>query len=226
MNTTTIFLIFFHVSNLMAFLAFLLRDQLQLRLLMAVSFVMQGLYYYSVPGGPLVDPLFWKIVSFIANVGMIVLLFGGKIDFGIPDDLRGLFRQIAVLTPGQFRKLVAFAGRNRADDMPLLVEGDHPHELYYLIRGQAEITKGTSRRVIGPDIFLGEIAFLTGAPASATVRLLEDAECVSWHSAKLKALMSRDKAIDIALRGLFNSDLASKVAASVPMPSGAAKMSA
>jgi len=143
MNTTTIFLIFFHVSNLMAFLAFLLRDQLQLRLLMAVSFVMQGLYYYSVPGGPLFDPLFWKIVSFIANVGMIVLLFGGKIDFGIPDELRGLFRQIAVLTPGQFRKLVAFAGRSKPDDMPLLVEGDHPHQLYYLIRGQAEITKGS-----------------------------------------------------------------------------------
>jgi len=224
MNTTTIFLIFFHVSNLMAFLAFLLRDQLQLRLLMAVSFVMQGLYYYSVPGGPLFDPLFWKIVSFIANVGMIVLLFGGKIDFGIPDELRGLFRQIAVLTPGQFRKLVAFAGRSKPDDMPLLVEGDHPHQLYYLIRGQAEITKGSSRHVIGPDIFLGEIAFLTGAAASATVRLLDDAECVSWDSAKLKALMARDKAIDIALRGLFNSDLAGKVASSVPLPTGKAKV--
>lgn len=224
MNTTTIFLIFFHVSNLMAFLAFLLRDQLQLRLLMAVSFVMQGLYYYSVPGGPLFDPLFWKIVSFIANVGMIVLLFGGKIDFGIPDELRGLFRQIAVLTPGQFRKLVAFAGRSKPDDMPLLVEGDHPHQLYYLIRGQAEITKGSSRHVIGPDIFLGEIAFLTGAAASATVRLLDDAECVSWDSPKLKALMARDKAIDIALRGLFNSDLAGKVASSVPLPTGKAKV--
>ena len=217
MSVTTIFLIFFHISNLMAFLAFLLRDQLQLRLLMAVSLFLQGLYYYSVPGGPLFDPLFWKIVSFIANVAMIVLLFGGKIDFGIPEDMRSLFHKVAVLTPGHFRRLLAGSKRTKASHTPILFEGQHPQELHFLLRGQAEIAKGTSRHLIGPDIFLGEIAFITGSAASATVRLLDGAECVTWDSVKLKSLMGRDKAIDIALRGLFNSDLATKVAGSVPL---------
>jgi hypothetical protein len=72
----------------MAFLAFLLRDQLQLRLLMGLSLFLQALYYYAIPGGPLFDPLFWKVVSFVANLVMIVLVFGGKLDFGIPEDLR------------------------------------------------------------------------------------------------------------------------------------------
>ena len=68
-TATTLFTALFHVSNLMAFLAFLLRDQLQLRLMMAVSLFLQGLYYYAIPGGPFFDPLFWKVVSFARQHG-------------------------------------------------------------------------------------------------------------------------------------------------------------
>jgi hypothetical protein len=49
------------------------------------------------------------------------------------------------------------------------------------------------------------------------VRLGEDAECLSWDSASLRSLMAKDKAIDIAMRGIFNHDLAAKVANSVPL---------
>ena len=113
-----IFVLLFHLSNLMAFLAFLLRDQLQLRLLMALSLLLQALYYYSIPGGPLFDPLFWKIVSFAANGVMIVMVFGGGLDFGVPEDLRELFDKMAVLTPGKFRKLVSRTVRVPSDGTP------------------------------------------------------------------------------------------------------------
>ena len=65
-------------------------------------------------------------------------------------------------------------------------------------------------------IFLGEIAFLTGGPASATVTLSSDAECIVWNVDELHKLMKADAAIDIAIRGLFNHDLAAKVAGSMP----------
>jgi Cyclic nucleotide-binding domain len=212
-----LFTILFHVSNLMAFLAFLLRDQLQLRLLMAVSLFLQGLYYYVIPGGPFFDPLFWKIVSFLANVLMIVLVFGGRLDFGIPSDLRGLYDKISVLTPGQFRKLIKIATRTVASDQPLLQEGQRPDKLHFLLKGNASITKGQSSHTMAPGVFLGEIAFLNGAAASATVRLGENSECVTWPSHALKSMMQRDKALDIAMRGIFNHDLAAKVASSIPM---------
>jgi Cyclic nucleotide-binding domain len=216
-TATMLFTVLFHVSNLMAFLAFLLRDQLQLRLMMAVSLFLQGLYYYTIPGGPFFDPLFWKIVSFIANMMMIVLVFGGRIDFGIPEDMRGLYEKISVLSPGQFRKLVKLSKRSVSSNVPLLVEGQHPTALHYLLVGQCRIEKGNSVHAMGAGIFLGEIAFLNNAPASATVRLLEGAKCVTWNSADLKALMRKDKSIDIAMRGIFNHDLAAKLAGSVPL---------
>jgi Cyclic nucleotide-binding domain len=216
-SPTNIFIILFHLSNLMAFLAFLLRDQLQLRLLMAVSLLLQGLYYYAIPGGPLFDPLFWKIVSFLANLAMIVLVFGGKLDFGIPSDLRSLFKKINVLSPGQFRKLAKLSTRTFGGDGPLLIEGEKPTQLHYLLKGDAAIIKNGTRHSIAPDVFLGEIAFLNNSTASATVHLLEGAECISWDAEALRKLMRTDKAIDIAMRGVFNHDLAAKVANSVPI---------
>jgi hypothetical protein len=213
----TIFTILFHVSNLMAFLAFLLRDQMHLRLLMAVSLFLQGLYYYAIPGGPLIDPLFWKVVSFLANLIMIVLVFGGRLDFGIPADLRTLFDKISVLSPGQFRKLIKTSTRTSSGLAAILTEGEKPTHLHYLLKGEATLHKGTHQHAIQPDTFLGEIAFLNQGAASATVTLNEGAECISWKTDDLRALMRKDKAIDIAMRGVFNHDLAAKVAKSVPL---------
>jgi CRP-like cAMP-binding protein len=214
----TVFTLLFHVSNLMAFLAFLLRDQLQLRVMMAVSLFLQGLYYYSIPGGPLFDPLFWKVVSFAANLLMILLVFGGRIDFGIPADLRSLYEKINVLTPGQFRKLIRSSTRTTSSDQPLLIENQKPDKLHYLLSGSANIKKGESSHTVANGIFLGEVAFLNETSASATVQLHEGAECVSWDSKTLKSMMHKDRALDIAMRGVFNHDLAAKVARSIPLP--------
>jgi Cyclic nucleotide-binding domain len=214
---TQLFTALFHISNLMAFLAFLLRDQLKLRLLMAISLFLQGLYYYAIPGGPFYDPLFWKIVSFAANILMIVLVFNGRIDFGIPPDLRGLYERIAVLNPGQFRKLLRPCFRTTATPEPLLVTGEKPKHLHYLLKGSAIISKNGSTHAIASGVFLGEVAFLNNSTASATVTLHPESECLSWDVETLKALMQKDKSIDIAMRGFFNHDLAAKVAASVPL---------
>jgi hypothetical protein len=217
LNPTFLFTALFHISNLMAFLAFLLRDQLQLRLMMAVSLFLQGLYYYAIPGGPFFDPLFWKVVSFIANMAMIVLVFGGKLDFGIPADLRSLYEKIRVLTPGQFRKLAKITSRTSVHDKPLLTENERPAQIFYLLKGGARITKAHQSQTIAPGVFLGEIAFLNGSKASATVQLLPDSLCACWDTATLHKLMKSDKSIDIAMRGTFNHDLAAKVAASMPL---------
>jgi hypothetical protein len=213
----SIFVVLFHISNLMAFLAFLLRDQLQLRLLMGLSLFLQALYYYALPGGPLFDPLFWKVVSFIANLVMIILVFGGRINFGIPEDLRPLFNRMAVLTPGQFRKLTARTVRVHGGGAAILTEGMKPDRLYYLLRGEAQIIKNRQTTKLQSGAFLGEIAFLSDLHASATVVLDDGAECLAWNRAALLQLMKKDPAIDIAMRGFFNHDLAHKVARSVPI---------
>ncbi|NMD07176.1 MAG: cyclic nucleotide-binding domain-containing protein [Phyllobacteriaceae bacterium] len=217
LNFSSIFVLLFHFSNLMAFLAFLLRDQLQLRLLMGISLFLQALYYYAIPGGPFFDPLFWKVVSFVANAVMIVLVFGGSLDFGIPEDLRSLFDKMAVLTPGQFRKLTARTVRVHGGGAAILTEGMKPDRLYYLLKGEAQIIKNRQTANLQAGAFLGEIAFLSDLPATATVVLNQGAECIAWNRAALLQTMKKDAALDIAMRGFFNHDPAYKVARSVPI---------
>ena len=51
-----IFPALYHLANGLALLSLIMRDQLHLRLVMAVSLVLQGLYYFALPGGPLNGP--------------------------------------------------------------------------------------------------------------------------------------------------------------------------
>ncbi|MEO8668173.1 MAG: cyclic nucleotide-binding domain-containing protein [Bauldia sp.] len=215
-STSSIFPILFHVGNAIALLAFLLRDQLWLRLVLVVSFALQALYYFALPGGPLYDPLFWKIMWIAANLAMIAALFRDRLPYGIDGDLTPLFKRISVLTHGQFRRLIRPTERIKgsAGAPPILSYGEQSSALYYLIAGTASVHKHGRTIPVAAGSFLGEIAFLTHSGATATVTLDEGAECLSWPAEALVGLLAKDPALDIAMRGLFNHDLAGKVSAS------------
>jgi CRP-like cAMP-binding protein len=213
----------YHLANGLALLSLLMRDQFHLRLVFAVSLILQGLYYAAIPGGPLFDPLFWKVFSSITNFAMIGILFHDRIDFGIKDNLRDLRDRIKVLSPGQFRRLTATAKHVHGPLESILVQNEIPDTVYYIIKGHASVHKDGGTIRLSHGSFLGEIAFLTGGAATATVSLDADAECVCWTHADLHALAEKDVAIDIALRGLFNHDLAHKVSRSALSSIPAAK---
>jgi CRP-like cAMP-binding protein len=175
--------------------------------------VLQALYYLWLPTGVLLDPLLWKVLTILLNGGMIALIFRDRFGYGIDSELRPLFEAMRVLNPGQFRRLVKGTARI-AGPMPILALGVRPDALYYVLHGEAEITKDARRLRVGAGTFLGEIAFISGGVATADVAVIEGGLALAWNVAELKALMARDKHIDIALRGLLSHDLAAKTAQS------------
>ena len=60
-----------------------------------------------------------------------------------------------------------------------------PDRLYYLLKGEAQIIKNRQTANLQAGAFLGEIAFLSDLPASATVVLNQGAECIAWNRAAL-----------------------------------------
>ncbi|MBN9026471.1 MULTISPECIES: cyclic nucleotide-binding domain-containing protein [Kaistia] len=202
--------IIFHVGNAIALIAYLFRDQIHLRVVVIVSMILQSSYYVLISaGGPLWDPLSWKILTIVVNVVMIALLFRDRLRFGIDDEVKPLFEAFGVLSPGQFRRLLACAER-RGGAMPLTERGVRPTSLFHVLSGAAEVNKDGRRLGVGAGSFIGEIAFLTGGPATADVRLQAGARVLQWDVGRLRALMRKEKAIDIALRGLLSHDLAVK----------------
>jgi len=213
MPMSTALEILFHVGNAITLIAFLFRDQIQLRAVMVLSMVLQALYYTWLPGGPWFDPLLWKLLTIALNVVMIVIILRDRYGYDIEADLRPLYEAIHVLSRGQFRRLIRVAARIEGP-RPILEQGGKPRHLYYLVKGTAEVSKGGRRLTVEPGVFLGEIAFLSGGEATADVTLSPGSEALSWPVAELRQLMGRDGTIEIGIRGVLSHDLAGKTARS------------
>ena len=85
-------------------------------------------------------------------------------------------------------------------------------QLVFIARGAASVEKaGTIVGVCGPGDFLGEMSFLTGKPASATVRVANQVRCCIYDPAVLKALAKRYPSIRQALEFSFNRNLVGKL---------------
>jgi CRP-like cAMP-binding protein len=202
-----------HVAALLFLLGFLSRDQFILRGLVLLGDLLYVLYFYFAPDEPLWGGIFWSAMFAIANVAMLWLIFLDEVQFSLRADERKLFDLLVDLTPGQFRKLLK-AGRQEVAAAPLVVtrENEPSNELYFIIDGRIAIGKGGHRTVSDGKTFIGEIAFLLGRPATATVTLEPGCHYCVWDSKALHAVLNGNSALRTALSAAMNRKLAEKVA--------------
>ena len=202
-----------HVAALLFLLGFLSRDQFILRGLVLLGDLLYVLYFYFAPVEPLWGGIFWSAMFAIANVAMLWLIFLDEVQFSLRADERKLFDLLVDLTPGQFRKLLK-AGRQEVAAAPLVVtrENEPSNALYFIIDGKITISKGGHRTVSEGKTFIGEIAFLLGRPATATVTLETGCHYCVWDSKALHAVLNRNPALRTALSAAMNRKLAEKVA--------------
>ncbi len=96
-------------------------------------------------------------------------------------------------------------------------EGRPVEDLMLVFSDRIVIGKAGHGFPIAGPAFVGEIAFLTGAPSSADVTLPDGGTVVRLPIAALKRQMARKPALSNAMVALFGQELARKVADSVPM---------
>lgn len=194
-------------------LAFLLRDELRLRLLYICSLNLYILYYYFAAEAPLWAPIFANGALIAANLLMIGIIVTERSTIGMSAADREFFRSFPLMKPGQFRVLRRVS-RDVEGPVTMVTQGAPVTELFFICEGRAEVDKSGQRFPIGPDCFVGEVAFISGTPASATVHLEEGARAVCWSHADLTRLFRRKPSLRVALLAHLNEDLARKVAAS------------
>ncbi|HQY74051.1 MAG TPA: cyclic nucleotide-binding domain-containing protein [Aestuariivirga sp.] len=202
-----------HVAALLFLLGFLSRDQFILRGLVLLGDLLYMLYFYFAPESPLWGGIFWSAMFALANVAMIWLIFLDEVQFSLKADERKLFDLLGELTPGQFRRLLK-AGRQEVATAPLVItrQNEPSNALYFVIDGKITIEKGGHRAVSEGQTFLGEIAFLLGQPATATVTLEPGCHYCVWDSQALHAVLKGNPALKTALSAAMNRKLAEKVA--------------
>lgn len=204
-----------YVALCFGILGFLARDQLVLRLLMLGSTVNYILYYALVGATPLWDPIYANFALGAANLLMIFVIAAERTSFTMSTDDLAFYRRFPLMTPGQFRRLMR-AGCHSIGPRPLVREGTRVDTLYFVKDGTATVEKDGQRFVIGPDVFVGEVAFITGGTASATVTLSAGATALGWSHEALARLFRRMPSLQAALLAHLNMDMARKVARSGP----------
>lgn len=202
-----------HCAAIISVAALALRDQLKLRAVLLVSILLSALYNDLKDPGPAWQEMFWNAVTFGINLKVLVQIILDRSAIGFSPEEQELFAALQMLSPGEFRSILKLAvWRTAETDQIITHQGVVPDHLYYVLRGTIHIEKSGRDLRIAPKTFIGEVAFLHGTTASATVRLEAGARYLEWPVRRLNHRIGKGHALQHAMMRVISFDMALKVA--------------
>ena len=94
----------------------------------------------------------------------------------------------------------------------LATEGEDVDELALIYNGEVIIEKSGGEIARSRDgTMIGEMSFIQGGNATATVRTARPTRCLVWPKEELKKLLQRNPTMDIAMNTVFSLGLARKL---------------
>lgn len=207
-----------HVANIVFLASYSVRDILWLRILVVVGTLMLMPYYATCDEHPHWEPIIWSCIFVLINGYQIFLLVKER----WPRELHGLERKLYEgifhgLTPGEFVKLVKQGSwRDVKPGETLVEDGSVVQHMMVLCEGAAEVRKGDNVVAeLRPDQFVGEMSFLTGNKAGASVVATHDSKLLSWAQGDLERYLAKNGELAFKVRGVLGRDLVAKLSAHV-----------
>ncbi|MAP10613.1 MAG: hypothetical protein CMQ61_00990 [Gammaproteobacteria bacterium] len=203
-----------HLSFILSALSFIMRDMLMLRSVALVSSAV-GIYYnYAIPAGPLWLVIFWLSVFALIHVYRIIELTQERRRVHFTDEELELHQTVFQnFSPVEFMKMLRLAQWRSAPAGTVLAAEDEPQpELALLFNGEVVVTREGAEIARGRDgTLIGEMTFIRGGDASATVTTLRESRYIVWSQVELRRLLRRNPTMDVALQSVFNVDLVRKL---------------
>jgi CRP-like cAMP-binding protein len=201
-----------HIGAFLMLLAYLVRDQILLRALIVLGTSFYVVNYFIMEP-PLWSALLWSMSFIVINLIMIFVIYSDRASFIMSEREEKLYQVFNTLSPGKFKKLLKIADWfDGSSEEQITTEGEIPERLYFIIDGEALIARDDKEFLVGPNVFIGELAYLIKKAATATVKLTDKAVGISWKTSRLTKLLASNPQMKIAFDGLLNQDLAAKLA--------------
>lgn len=199
-------------------LGFLFRDQIVLRALVTCGSAIYATYYWIAGPEPLWDAMAGSVLIGFASLQGVFRLAWSRLPMAVPRGTEHILERIGKIEPGLFRTLMQAGDRIRVESpLTLTEEGMSPDALWFVVSGSFALERhGHSAMDIDQSGFIGEVAWLRGGNASATVVALPGAELVRWSHRDLRRLVRRNHRLDTALQALIAQNLAAKLTTSYP----------
>lgn len=198
----------------LASIPFFVRDVLVLRTLaIVVGSIAIGYNFFGLP-----EPNWILVASMsvvvIVNAVRIAHLLWEKRDVTFTKDEQELFETLfRAFSPVEFMKLMRVGAWQTAQAGRILArEGENLDELLLIGHGEVVIERGGEEIARANDgAIIGEMSFLQGGTASATVRTNAPTSYVVWPADSLRKLLRRNPTIDVAMRSVLSMDLIHKL---------------
>ena len=206
-----------YVAAAILLVAYAIRDELRLRLMIVVSTFVYIAYYYIVDGGPLWEAIVTSGLMVLINICVLGQIMLERTTLRMTEDERRLFEAFDTLTPGQFRRIAEIAKWQVSDDPDgvVLTREDEPSDaLFYVFEGTISVEKRERQFRLPEGNFVGEVAFVLSRRTTATTVAPEGVRYVEWDSTALRKLGSKHEALRISLNALLTRDLANKLVGS------------
>ena len=205
--------IWFHLANVLYVESYLVTDIMWLRAL-AVLGGLSSLTWTLTTPTPSLTFIGWTLVYNTINMVQIGRLWHERRPLRLSTEEQALYAAaFRTLTPREFQRLLAAGTWQEAPAKEVLIEeGARPRRMLVLASGRAAVkVHGREVAALHPGQFAGEMSFLTGAPTTAAVEVVEPARFVSWATADLERFLVKHPPLRAALQIVLGRDLAAKL---------------
>ena len=129
------------------------------------------------------------------------------------DDEATLCAALPGISTGYIHALAGIAEHCKADGVEILTEEDMSVDaLYFVLDGGVRMEKAGEGRLLPTGTFIGEVAYLLGQEASATVKVGHGTRYLRWDVERLHSFAEKSESFRSSLEAALNRDLAAKVA--------------
>jgi len=206
-----------HIGAAMLLIAYFIRDELRLRILIILATFIYIAYYYLEPDPPLWDAIVTSVLMIFVNLYVLAQIALERTTFTLNEEEKALFDAFETLSPGQFRRVLKVTQWRIATDpegTTLTREDEPSNALFYIIDGVISVQKKDRQFRLPEGNFVGEIAFILKRKTTATTVAPEGVRYVEWDSDKLRRLGDKFPNLGNALNALLTRDLAKKLTSS------------
>ena len=203
-----------HFSFTLTALSFFMRDILLLRILAIASLLVGMIYNFRIPEGPLWLVIFWLFVLLSINILRIVIHVIENRSISFSEEEQELFRTIFHhFPPVEFLKFIRLGEWRTAEPETILAtQGKEIEDLKLIYNGEVAILHDSNEISRATDgTLIGEMSYIHGGEATATVRVLRATRYISWQKGELRRLLKRTPTMDLCMQGIFNEDLVRKL---------------
>jgi Cyclic nucleotide-binding domain len=199
--------------------SYLVSDLYWLRVLAIVSLGLEGVYFYFGSTPPLWVGIGWAVVFVSINLVQLTLMTRERLTVRLSEREqllhRGLFPD---LTAVQFHRLLKIGAWRELDGGALLaVQGQPVPELLLIASGTVKVVVGTEIVALQQaGSFVGEMSFVSGENASATVAAADRVVLFAAAKPALDRLLAQDKDVKAALLRVIGHALTEKLKARHP----------